>query len=184
MNSVEYIKRLEKGLRKLKPIEREEYLQDYREHFQEGLRQGKTEDQISRDLGNPDKIAKLILAEHNIRMLDDKPKSRSIFTAIMSIIGLGFFNLIVTLPFFVVLYALVFAVFAIAAAFVTLPVFYYYFPEHVMLPFANLNQELFFAFGIMLIGIGIFLFSGKILKGVFKVTVAFLKWNLKVIKGE
>jgi len=62
MNSIEYIKRLEKGLRKLKPIEREEYLQDYREHFQEGLRQGKTEDQISRDLGNPDKIAKLILA--------------------------------------------------------------------------------------------------------------------------
>ncbi|OAA29467.1 hypothetical protein AT15_01990 [Kosmotoga arenicorallina S304] len=184
MNSVEYIKRLERGLRKLKPVEREEFLQDYRDHFQEGLRQGKTEDEISRGLGNPDKIARLILAEYNIKALDEKPKSRSVFTAIMSIIGLGFFNLIVTLPFFIVLYVVVFAVFAVAAAFVVFPIFYYYFPENVILPFSNLNQELLFVFGIMLIGIGIFLFSGKILKGVFKITVAFLKWNLKVIKGE
>ncbi|AKI97822.1 DUF1700 domain-containing protein [Kosmotoga pacifica] len=184
MDSTEYIRRLEKGLKRLKPLEREEYLQDYREHFQEGIRQGKTEDQICRDLGNPDKIARLILAEHNVRVLDEKHESRSIFTAIMSIIGLGFFNLIVTLPFLAVFYALIFAIFTIAAAFVALPVFYYYYPGNVLLPFSNLNQELLFIFGTMLVGIGIFLFSGKILKGAFKVTVTFLKWNLKVIKGE
>ena len=81
MNSIEYIKRLEKGLRKLKPIEREEYLQDYREHFQEGLRQGKTEDQISRDLGNPDKIAKLIPNQLHITLeqsLEAVPEMRQL----------------------------------------------------------------------------------------------------------
>ena len=58
----EYLQTLNRALNKLSQAEREEILADLREHFEIGLSQGKTEQQIAKELGEPDAIAKLYTA--------------------------------------------------------------------------------------------------------------------------
>ena len=53
MKESEYIRLLEKGLGSLSAVERQELLQDYRDHFREGKKAGKSEEEISRALGDP-----------------------------------------------------------------------------------------------------------------------------------
>lgn len=184
MNRIEYMKVLESRLKSLGATDREEALQYYFEHFEEGKRAGKSEEEICQKLGEPDKIARFILAEYSVESLDTKPRGRNIFSAIMSIIGLGFFNLIVTLPFFIVLYSLVFSVYVIAVAFIATPFLALIFPWMINFPWLTGLPVLLLSIGLFFIGLYIFMVSGKIWRGVIKLTISFLKWNLKVIRNE
>ncbi len=58
----EYLQALSRALSRLEQAEREDILTDYREHFEIGLSQGKTEKQIAQELGEPESIAKLYTA--------------------------------------------------------------------------------------------------------------------------
>lgn len=108
MNKEEFLKKLEKLLIKLPATEREEILSDYREHFQAGSEAGKTDDQISKELGDPGAIGRAYLADHMLsRVQDDKKfhgKVGSLMQAVFAAIGLSLFNLFfVLIPFFIVL---------------------------------------------------------------------------------
>lgn len=59
----EFLEALSRALGKLSPQEREDILSDYREHFEAGLGQGKTERQIARELGEPKDIARMYTAQ-------------------------------------------------------------------------------------------------------------------------
>lgn len=184
MNRTEYMRILENRLTSLSASDREEALQYYYEHFEEGKRAGKTEEEICQKLGDPNKIARFILAEYSVGSLDKKPRGRNIFSAIMSIIGLGFFNLIVTLPFFIVLYSLVFALYVIAIAFVASPFLALVFPWTISIPGITGLPIILLSIGLFFIGLYIFMVSGKIWRGIIKLTVGFLKWNLRVIRND
>jgi uncharacterized membrane protein len=58
----EFLTALDRALHGLGKEERDDILADYREHFEIGISQGKTESQIMRELGDPDSIAKLYTA--------------------------------------------------------------------------------------------------------------------------
>ena len=58
----DYLQAMSQALNKLSQTEREEILSDLREHFEIGLSQGKTEQQIAKELGDPESIAKLYTA--------------------------------------------------------------------------------------------------------------------------
>jgi uncharacterized membrane protein len=58
----EYLQSLSRALNRLDQAERDDILSDYREHFEIGLSQGKTEKQIAQELGEPESIAKLYTA--------------------------------------------------------------------------------------------------------------------------
>ena len=58
MKKAEFLKNLETALRKHNVVSVTDILSDYEEHFTHGLQKGKTEEQISESLGNPDTIAK------------------------------------------------------------------------------------------------------------------------------
>ena len=58
----EYLQALSRALGRLDQSEREDILADYREHFEIGLSQGKTERQIAAELGEPECIARLYTA--------------------------------------------------------------------------------------------------------------------------
>ena len=182
MNRTEYMRVLEKRLGSLDSDEREEALQYYRDHFQEALAMGETEEEICKKLGDPDKIARFILAEYSVDNLDEKRPGRSIMSAIVSIIGLGFFNLVVSLPFFIVLYALVLSLYVIAVAFMVSPFLMIFFPWTVTVPMVSGLSLILFGAGLFFIGLYIFMKSGKIWGGVAKITIKFLKWNLNVIR--
>jgi hypothetical protein len=64
MNRNEFVSTLRNGLGNISPASVEEILYDYREHFDIGLEQGKTEDEISQSLGDPRLIARQYRAEY------------------------------------------------------------------------------------------------------------------------
>lgn len=57
MTRFEYLEALDRLLNSLPYSERREIMYDYEEHFNEGLKEGKTEEEIILELGPPDKIA-------------------------------------------------------------------------------------------------------------------------------
>lgn len=58
----EYLNKLEKALRRLSEIDKQEILADYREHFEIGHEAGKTDEQIIESLGDPGELAKMYTA--------------------------------------------------------------------------------------------------------------------------
>ena len=71
MNKDEYLKELRKLLRKLPKEDREDIISDYEEHFTIGMEKGRTEEEISKALGNPKNVAKQIKADHIIKKAED-----------------------------------------------------------------------------------------------------------------
>lgn len=62
MNKQEYLKALENALRgKISPLELDDIIRDYAEYFNEGIKQGETEEEISQKLGIPFQVAQQIL---------------------------------------------------------------------------------------------------------------------------
>ena len=73
MNRSEYIAALTAALRgKLASAEIEEIVRDYREFFDDGVAQGKSEEQVAQELGDPREVAEQILSEER-----DEPKGRT-----------------------------------------------------------------------------------------------------------
>ena len=63
MNRQQFMKAMEIHLRPMDPFERAELLADYDQHFELGLREGKLEEEIARELGQPEEIAKEALGD-------------------------------------------------------------------------------------------------------------------------
>ncbi|RPF53985.1 DUF1700 domain-containing protein [Aquisalibacillus elongatus] len=63
MNKDQYLKELKQLLAPLSKVERDEILYDYREHFDNGLRDGKTDLEVINELGSPEEVAENVLEE-------------------------------------------------------------------------------------------------------------------------
>ncbi|MDR0842514.1 MAG: DUF1700 domain-containing protein [Acidobacteriota bacterium] len=57
MRQNDFIATLEKAMAEMKPEERREILSDFQEHFASGMAGGKTEEEIARELGDPEGLA-------------------------------------------------------------------------------------------------------------------------------
>lgn len=101
MTKSEFIKELELLLSKLSEDERMDIIQEIEDHFTHGLSDGKTEEEISKSLGNPHQIAREYLVQHEFKNKDEKGKLKRIWKLTYLIAGLGFFNLVLVVgPFF------------------------------------------------------------------------------------
>lgn len=63
MNRQQFMQAMEIHLRPMDPLERAELLADYEQHFEMGLREGRPEEEIARELGHPIEIAKEALGD-------------------------------------------------------------------------------------------------------------------------
>ncbi len=75
----EYLQALSQALGRLDQAERDDILADYREHFEIGLSQGKTEKQIAQELGEPESIAKLYTALNATTQAEKTKKPKDAF---------------------------------------------------------------------------------------------------------
>ncbi len=67
MNRLDYLAKLEKKLKtQLSKKEVNDIIRDYAEYFEEGKRQGKTDEEIAAALGSPEQVAEQILSESNM----------------------------------------------------------------------------------------------------------------------
>lgn len=198
MNKREYLEKLSKLLRKLPKEDRNDIISDYEEHFAIGLEKGRTEEEISKALGNPKNVAKQIKADHIIKKAEDKPSVGGMIEAILAAMGLGLFNLIfVTVPVLIVA-AIILTLFVAGFAMILAGIYWVLSPLlHLILPQIALPQlvgsnESFWNI-LVILGGGIGLTAGGIIlivamayitKWFYELMIKYLKLNLRIIKGR
>lgn len=181
MNREQFIRQLDELLKKLRDDERRDILQDFEEHFDIGLEQGKTEEEIAASLGSPQQIAKELLAEHYVNQADVTFSASNIIKAAWATLSLGFFNFAIVFGPFLALVALVISGWLAGLLFIVAPI-----PvliNLVLYPAAFQLFDLFFS--IMLTGLGILILIGMVYvsRMLFKGFIKYLRFNIKLVKG-
>jgi len=198
MNKREYLEKLSKLLRKLPKEDRNDIISDYGEHFAIGLEKGRTEEEISKALGNPKNVAKQIKADHIIKKAEDKPSVGGMIEAILAAMGLGLFNLIfVAVPVLIVaaiiltLFVAGFAMILAGIYWVLSPLLHLIIPQLALPKFVS-SPESFWNIVVVIAG-GIGLTAGGIIlvvamayiaKWFYELMIKYLKLNLRIIKGR
>lgn len=199
MNKDEYLKKLSKMVKKLPKEDREDILSDYEEHFRIGIEKGRTEEEISKALGDPKTIVKQIKAEYMVNLAENKPSLGSIIKAALSISGLGFFNLIFVAVPALVLSLIILALFVAGVAIIVVgiltalsPLLQILIPNETFyrtFPFAadgTFSTVVTIVWGIIL-GVGGIVIVGImafIIKWFYNLAIRYLKFNLRFIKKQ
>lgn len=173
--------------------EREEILYDYEEHFRIGMESGKTEDELIKELGSPrDIAAQYRNTDDNLGGNDKANPRQSAGGSIGMFIVLLIFNLFIGIWFFVAVgFTLLgilcgcIGIFAGGIAAITCVFVYYIAPQYVSIPMGIPHATVFFA-GVGTIALGILFCIGMIyvIKFFARITVDYVKWNIRTIKGE
>lgn len=209
MNKEDFLKTLDAALINCTWSEKKEIMYDYEEHFRIGLENGKTEEELIMELGDPEDIAKqYITNENSIETIkseiinepyaNDKISNKSSNTAenvsisIIAALSLLIFNLIFIVGPYVGLLGALIGLFAgaigafaggLALTFGTL--FSPFVSNYAVLP-ANIPASASILFGIGTTAFGMLFFIGDcyIAKYFFKGTAKYLNWNLSIIKRQ
>lgn len=181
MNKDQFFHELQFSLKRLPSEERQDILQDYEEHFNLALEEGKTEAEISKALGSPQQIAKELLANYHLEKVETTMTTGNIMRATLAVIALGFFNLLIVLGPLIALAAVLFAGWAVSLTFVVSPLLIL--ANLALSPGAFEIFELFIS--LALCGIGIFIgigmyFATKAFSFGF---IRYLKFNASLVKG-
>ncbi|MEI4801787.1 DUF1700 domain-containing protein [Bacillus sp. FJAT-51639] len=181
MTKEKFLQELSEHLRKLPEEERNDILYDYEEHFQFGMEEGKTEEEIIKALGFPKAIAKETLASHRIEQVKHNPTFSNLARAIVAIIGLSFLNLVVVLGPLLAIGSLILTLWAVGVVFVLSPLLLL---TKIVFAQIFILSDVFAI--IILFGVGLLLGIAAYYCTIWFKTlfVKYAYWNLKVIKGE
>lgn len=186
MNRREYINKLSMYLQGLPSSELQDILSDYEEHFDIGLSKGKTEEEISAELGDPKEVAdsykanfKNINKENETRNYTTNDNSRKFLIGIMLIA----FNLIIVLGPYMALLGVLLSFYGIGIGFTIggiailfgLP-FQFFIPMQILNPLTSIS----FGVGLGSLGILILILSLYLTKFVYKYTVKYIQWNIEL----
>ncbi|MGF7117197.1 HAAS signaling domain-containing protein [Methanobacterium oryzae] len=196
MNKDEYLEKLTELVKDMPEEDREDILSDYEEHFIIGLEKGRTEEEISRALGDPETVAKQIKVEQKIKKAEDKPSVGSIYEAALAATGLGFFNLVFIAGPALLLAAIIVGLFLTGLAIIFSGILATMSPVlHLLYPQQNLHLPSSSGFignlviigggiGITIAGILLVVLMAYIAKWFYNLMIKYLKLNLKIIKGR
>lgn len=181
MNRKHYMSMLNESLKNLRHDERQDILQDFEEHFDVGIEEGKTEEEIAASLGSPQQIAKELMADYFIHKAEVSFTAGNMIRAAWASVSLGIFNFAIVLGPFLALIALVFGGWMIGISFLTAPILVLI--NLVIYP-ASFHFFDFFL-SITLSGLGILISIGMmyVTRMMFKGFVKYLRFNIKLVKG-
>jgi uncharacterized membrane protein len=201
VNKEEFLKTLEASLKTFTLEEKKDILYDYEEHFRIGLQNGKTEEELIKELGSPNDIAKQYKSNIDspsytenigepLKYEQVKLDERSIVPSIISALALGFFNLIFVIWIFIAAGATLFGLAAAAIALTTAgivvtlgPILVHLFPSNVFIP-SNIPYDLTILFGIGTAALGALFCIGifYLVKYFYFAAVKYIKWNIAIIR--
>jgi uncharacterized membrane protein len=198
MNKQEFLYKLEGLLQDFPEGERKEILYDYEEHFRIGIEDGKSEERISKELGDPRYIVKQynrsegtrsnIYEDSNIfnsNIYGRNPQTSAFRTVIVGIF-LFFLNLSL-IGVFIGAYATVvsffiasFAIFLASLIFLVSPIAPWLVSLPIHVPYLSMVL-----YAIGLASLGALLFIGSYYSGkfVYNLTINYYKFNIRLIKG-
>lgn len=108
-----FLARLREGLAGLPAHTIAEVVADYETHFTEGEAAGRTEAEVAAALGDPDRLARELRAEHGLKRWEVERNPSSAAGAMVAILGLGAIDILILLP---VLMGIAGAIFGIGIA--------------------------------------------------------------------
>jgi uncharacterized membrane protein len=190
VNKHDFINQLARMLGNLPEKERKDILYDYEEHFTIGIAEGKTEEEISRSLGDPRNIARQYKADSAIRIAEKDKSTGNIFRAVFAAGLLGFLNLLVVLTPFILLNALLLIMFASAFG-ITITGVVLFIASFVSLlfpGFIDIGSSFIFAtslsVGLTCMGLLFLIGTCYVAKYFYKITISYLKWNVDFINNR
>jgi len=178
MNRAEFMRVLAKELAQIPEQERQEILDDYQTHFDLGIQEGKSEQQISTELGHPSKIAEEILSSVKVQ---PKKKTEAVVRTVLVLVALVFLNVNFVFP-------LAFSIIGVWAGIsITSIVLSMALPLSLIGFIVTQQFHLFVLFSaIGLMGLGILLGIGMwiIAKFSWKYIKKYVMWNIQFVKGS
>ena len=183
MTKAEFLQTLERELHKLNEHERKEILYNFEKHFAAGFEEGKTEDEIAQELGNPKMIAKEILADYRISQAESEKSVKHMFQAILATVSLSFFNVMFVLGPVLAVIAFYISLCGVAIAFVLSPIGWL---VSFLIGFGEVHAVHSFFVSIFVCGLGLILSVGLYYFGKFlyELLLKYIKFNLRIVKGE
>lgn len=98
MTRNEFIKRLKAGLKGMPQDEIDDMVADYEEHFDAGLAEGRSEEEVAAALGNPSRLARELRFEAGYRNWEAGRSPSSAWAAIIAFMGLATIDILILLP--------------------------------------------------------------------------------------
>ncbi|CAM4364600.1 hypothetical protein BAMA_15890 [Bacillus manliponensis] len=181
MGKEQFLEQLSGHLKRLSEEERNDILYDYKEHFQFGIEEGKTEEQIVRELGSPRIIAKEILALSRLDEMEKDPSATNISRVVMAAVGLSLFNLIIVIGPLVAIAGVLLALWISSIAFILSPILA---AIKMMVLQSFIPFDLFASIALLGIGLLLFVAAYYMSRAYKQFCVRYLQWNLKVMKGR
>ena len=190
MNKKEFLDNLSKYLREIPREDEKDIISDFEEHFEMGKKEGRTEEELSKSLGEPRALANQLRASIMVAQAEKETTAVNITRAVFATLGLGFFNLIFVLgPFIAVLG--VFLAFFITAVSVSAggivgllgTIFSPLFPEYFNL-IVNPAVGIFASIGAICFGILFFIGTIFLTRGFFRLFIRYIKFNARVVTGK
>ncbi len=187
MNRKEYLDRLRICLQGLPMDEIEDILSDYKEHFEIGISKGKSEEEISKELGDPREVAnnyrttyKPNYNRNSYNTSTSNDNTRKLLITLLLI----FFNIIIVFAPFMTVVALLIASYAIAISFIVGGFgILLGFPITIFAPIPSIHILTSISFGIGLLALGALgiILSIYVTKGFYKLVVKYIQWNVEII---
>ncbi len=188
MNRNEFLSILERSLGNMAQSDRIDILYDYKEHFNIGMAEGKSEEDICLALGDPRTIAKQYRVDHIVKQADENRTAGNILRAIFAALSLGFFNLIIILPVFFTLVGILLSLYGAAVsitvagvgcllAVILQPVF----PDFINIPTINQGVIIFGSVGLTAMGLLFSVGCINVTKFFYHITIKYIKANIKII---
>lgn len=179
MTKKQFISILQSRLRPLPPQERRELVQDVESHFAFGLQNGRTEQEIADELGDPFEIAREALGDRFLAPEVPINEPTRLAKAFI-MIGLIFCGL-VAVPFLFAMWAGGAGIALGAVASVLSPVLFVidsvlqdsFYPAKMFLSIALVG------FGLLLAQVSLLIFSALV-----KITRGYSNWNARMMKGR
>lgn len=188
MNRSEFLNILEHSLGKISQADRDDILYDYREHFDAGLGDGKTEEEICAALGDPRAIAKQYKVGYIVRQADENRTAGNIVRAVFAALSLGFLNLVLILPVFAALVGVLAGLYGASAgiglsgvALFLATLFQPVYPGLLNVP--DINEGILIFASVGLAGLGTLFTIGNIYltKFFYVITLKYIKANIRII---
>lgn len=181
MNEETFLTELDKRLQQITAVERQDILEDFKEHFAMGREAGKSDAEIAQSLGSPQQISKELLASYHIERMETTKSPGDVLRAVWSTISLGFFNLVIVLGPFLALVGIMIAGWGIGIVLIGSPLLV--FVNTIVHPSIFEIYDVFMSFVLCGIGLCIILGMFYATRSVKSLTIRYLKYNVRVVKG-
>ncbi|MCR8642649.1 DUF1700 domain-containing protein [Paenibacillus sp. N1-5-1-14] len=180
MNKSMFMAILQHHLYALPAYERHELLAEYDMHFQHGMRNGQTEDEIAYELGDPIELAREALGEKYINPDLLPRETASTSRTIFALIGQFFLNISLT-PVLLSLWAACLSLVVAAASLTLAPVLVTF--EFMFNDYFSVGK-IFLSIACLGLGLIAILYAVKLLRAWTLVLARYFKWIGRTLKGE